>query len=134
MKKISLSLLLLGFGLLIAGFSPDNLLIDYFKVRSLGDRILLEWKSSGETGLVQYELERKKESETEYTTIKTLSPQGDGSVYQFMDLGLYKTQGTTVNYRLKMVTRTGATYLEGSGNYTTTSVRKTWGSIKAMFK
>lgn len=134
MKKLCLLLIFAGLGVLASGFSPDSLLIDYFKVRSLGDRILLEWKSSGETGLVQYDLERKKDTESEFEVIKTFNPQGDGSVYQFIDLGLYKSQGTTVNYRLKMVSRSGSTYLEGSGVYTTTSVRKTWGSIKAMFK
>jgi len=134
MKKLFLLLAFAGFGLLTTGFSPDNLLIDYFKVRSLGDRILLEWKSSGESGLVQFDLERKKDNQTDFEVIKTFSPQGEGTVYQFIDLGLYKSQGNTVTYRLKMVSRAGTTFLEGSGVYTTTSVRKTWGSIKAMFK
>lgn len=134
MKKLCLLFIFAGFGVLASGFSPGSLLIDYFKVRSLGDRILLEWKSSGESGLVQYDLERKKDNETDYEVIKSFNPQGEGTIYQFIDLGLYKSQGSTVNYRLKIVSRSGSTFLEGSGIYTTTSVRKTWGSIKAMFK
>lgn len=133
-KKLFLLIAFISSGVLFTGFSPDNLLIDYFKVRSLGDRILLEWKSSGETGLVQFDLERKKDNQTDFEVIKTFNPQGEGTVYQFIDLGLYKSQGNTVTYRLKMVSRSGTTFLEGSGSYTTTSVRKTWGSIKAMFK
>ncbi|NUQ80689.1 MAG: hypothetical protein HUU10_03675 [Bacteroidetes bacterium] len=118
----------------VTGFSPTQGNVDYFKVRSMGDRILLEWKSLDEEGLIGYSLERRKENETGFDAIRNFEPLGSGSLYQFIDLGLYKTAAGNVDYRLKVVTRSGTTYLEGSGNYTTTSVRKTWGSIKAMFK
>lgn len=120
---------------LITGFMPGTIGIDYFKAKSVGDRVILEWRSITEDGLVSYSIERKRELQNDYESIKTLEPKGNGSFYQFDDLGLYKTNGEKISYRLK-ITGEGSNfyYMDATASYTSTAVRRTWGSIKAMFK
>lgn len=140
MKKKLLPSVVLLFSLLVVGFSFNSIMIDYFKAKSSGDRIILEWKSLSEVGLVKYVIERKKENQAEFESIKEFTPTGDGSVYQFSDMGVYKTSNERVYYRLKMQSRHPQTgdinevVMESSTTFQSTAVRKTWGSIKAMFK
>jgi hypothetical protein len=117
------------------GFNPGTIGIDYFKAKGVGDRVVLEWRSISEEGLKSYSIERKRENQTEFEELKVIDPKGNGSIYQFDDLGLYKTSSEKVNYRLK-ITGEGSSYyyMDATASYTSTTVRRTWGSIKAMFK
>lgn len=117
------------------GFNPGTIGIDYFKAKSVGDRIVLEWRSISEDGLQSFSVERKRENQSDYEELKSFEPKGAGSVYQFDDLGLYKTTSEKVNYRLK-ISGEGSSfyYMDATASYTSTAVRRTWGSIKAMFK
>lgn len=138
MKKTKLNIITLFIALsavVMFGFNPGTIGIDYFKAKSIGDRIILEWRSISEDGLQSYSIERKRENQSDYEELKSLEPKGSGSVYQFDDLGLYKTSGEKVSYRLK-ITGEGSSfyYMDATASYTSTAVRRTWGSIKAMFK
>ncbi len=122
------------FACLLFGFSTSSVSIDYFKAKTISDRVILEWKSLSETDLINYQIERKRESQTAFESVKTISPTGSGSVYSFEDIGLYKTNGETISYRLNIKTSSGSYTMDVSADYKSTSVRRTWGSIKAMFK
>lgn len=129
--KIFLSVLLVS---LLFGFSTSSVSIDYFKAKTISDRVILEWKSLSETDLINYQIERKRENQTGFESVKTITPSGSGSVYSFEDIGLYKTNGETISYRLNIKTVTGSYTMDVTADYKSTAVRRTWGSIKAMFK
>ena len=66
-----------------------------------------------------------------------VSPKGDNSYYTFTDQNAYKTNDMVFVYRLKIVDNSSvATYsADVTVSHSISSVyKRTWGSIKAMFR
>ncbi|MBE2279223.1 MAG: hypothetical protein IAE91_02440 [Ignavibacteriaceae bacterium] len=62
--------------------------------------------------------------------------RGSNSSYSFLDEGAYKSSDVLYIYRLKIIDKdnTQAYSKEISVNHAVSGVKKTWGSIKAMFR
>lgn len=110
--------------------------LDFFQGRSDGNNITLEWKTRTETGVSSYEVQRKPGNSGEFITIGTLEPKGSNSYYSFVDRNAYKESANIYVYRLKIVEANGpASYSnEVPVSHGVSSVKRTWGSIKAMFR
>lgn len=110
--------------------------IEYFHARSESDDIRLEWQSGEETNLQSFVIERKT-PQSSYTEISTVQPKGNNSFYTFTDQNAYKANDMIFVYRLKIVdTNNQISY---SADVTVTHsissiAKRTWGSIKAMFR
>lgn len=107
-----------------------------FHARSNGDSIILEWKSTQESNLDSYMVERKSVNGN-FVQISTVAPKGSNSYYSFEDKNAYKTSSSIYVYRLRIVDK--GSYENHYSNEVTvyhsvSSVKKTWGSIKAMFR
>lgn len=110
--------------------------IEYFHARSESDDIRLEWQSGEETNLQSFVIERKT-PQSSYTEIGTMQPKGDNSFYTFTDQNAYKSNDMVFVYRLKIVDNNNQ--LSYSSDVTVTHsisniAKRTWGSIKAMFR
>jgi hypothetical protein len=111
--------------------------LDFFNGRSDGDNITLEWKTRSESNLLRYEIQRKAGNDGEFATLATVSPKGSNSMYSFIDKSAYKETKSIYIYRLKIVETTSgpASYSnEITVSHSVSSVKRTWGSIKAMFR
>ena len=111
--------------------------LDYFHARSDGNNITLEWKTQSETGVLAFEVQRKAGTNGEYISIGTLEPKGSNSYYSFIDRSAFKSTLSIYLYRLKIADVNGTS--SGYSNEVTVShnvsgVKRTWGSIKAMFR
>jgi hypothetical protein len=124
--------------LLIAGIPLfGGAFLDFFQGRSDGNNITIEWKTRGESNLLYYEIQRKAGSSSEFMTLATVEPKGSNSYYSYIDRSAYKESSSVYTYRLKIVEGNGA-----PGSYSNeipvshgvSSVKRTWGSIKAMFR
>ncbi len=110
--------------------------IEYFHARSESDDVRLEWQTSEETNLQNFVVERKT-PQSSYTEIASVQPKGNNSYYTFTDQNAYKTNDMVFVYRLKIVDNNNqVTY---SADVTVTHsissiAKRTWGSIKAMFR
>ena len=110
--------------------------IEYFYARSESDNVRLEWQTSEETNLQNFVIERKT-PQSSYTEIASVQPKGNNSYYTFTDQNAYKTNDMVFVYRLKIVDNNSqVTY---SADVTVTHsissiAKRTWGSIKAMFR
>jgi hypothetical protein len=110
--------------------------IEYFHARSESDDVRLEWQTSEETNLQNFIVERKT-PQSSYTEIASVQPKGNNSYYTFTDQNAYKTNDMVFVYRLKIVDNNNqVTY---SADVTVTHsissiAKRTWGSIKAMFR
>jgi fructose-specific phosphotransferase system component IIB len=64
------------------------------------------------------------------------SPHGIAKEYLFRDSQVYKAAAEQLDYRLEVVYSNGAreTLTTQSINYTSTAIRRTWGSLKALFQ
>jgi hypothetical protein len=111
-----------------------------FQARSDGGNILLEWKTAKEENLDCFIIQRKTYNGS-YIDIKRIEPQGSNSYYSYTDENAYKTSGTVFIYRLKICDKSSAAQYESTGysqelsvSHNVSSVKRTWGSIKAMFR
>ena len=109
--------------------------LEYFQGRSEGEDIRLEWKTREEVNLQNFKLERKT-PQNSYVEIATIQPKGSNSYYSYLDQSAYKASDLIFIYRLKIVDTNGqASYSnEVTISHSVSGVKRTWGSIKAMFR
>jgi hypothetical protein len=110
--------------------------INYFHISPEGDNVKLEWQTGDESNLQKFVIERQT-YQNPFIEIVTISPKGNNSYYSFIDQNTYKANDLIFIYRLKMVDSDGitTTYSEPSSvSLNISGVKRTWGSIKAMFR
>ncbi len=117
--------------------------LQYFNAKSNGTSISLEWKSTAESNLMQYEIERAGE-DNQFRYVATLQSRGNNTVYSYRDDEAFgKGDGNDgsvarnyFTYRLKMVTQErAASYSNTIGvTHNVSGIKRTWGMIKEMFR
>lgn len=107
------------------------------------DGIVLKWSTTTETGVARFVIEKKSQVDGEFTEVGTVAPKGAGSDYQFFDRYVYKTTSSTLfQYRIRADAIDGSQPFYSpqlSVTYTYSAslsgvAKRTWGSIKAMFR
>lgn len=121
--------------LVIAAAVYAGTFLDYFQGRSEGEDVLLEWKTSAEVDLKHFAIERKT-PQNPYIELAIVEPKGSNSFYSYVDEAAYKTADLVFIYRLKIVDNDGSTSFsaEVTVSHNVSGVKRTWGSIKAMFR
>ncbi|MCF8355597.1 MAG: hypothetical protein K9H48_14185 [Melioribacteraceae bacterium] len=111
--------------------------LSLFTARSEGEDIILNWQTGEENNVDYFAVERKAIN-SEFTEIAKLDAKGDNSYYTYIDESAYKTTDVLYIYRIKIVdlnSEVPPTYSkEVSVSHSVSSVKKTWGSIKALFR
>jgi hypothetical protein len=109
--------------------------LDYFQAKSEGDNVQVEWKTGDETNVNHYSVQRKT-PQTSYVEIATVQPKGSNSIYSFIDQSIYKTNDIIFIYQLKIIDNNMQTSFssEVSVSPNISGIKRTWGSIKAMFR
>lgn len=136
MKRFSSFLLL---ALFLAGATPffNGVQLSYFDVRKEGNDLLISWQAEHEDGVRMYELHRRTPySNDSFMLVHEADAHGAGKLYRYRDDQVYKTASELIAYRLEVIYQDGTRELMPikEVNYTSTAVRRTWGSIKAMFQ
>ncbi len=134
MKKVIYALLsfFVIFSLEVFGGAEFN----SFEVNSTEGNVLIQWSTGKEESLSHFAIERKT-PDSEYIEIKVIQPKGSNSFYEFVDENAYKTNDAVYTYRIKIVSNDGSdpTYSkEWTIAHIVSSVKRTWGSIKALFR
>lgn len=103
---------------------------------SNGSGIVVRWVSDNEQGVSMFSVERSAGGTRDFIPLAELSVRGSGSNYEFVDNSVFRVTDTYYVYRIKALD--GSQSAIGSWDvtvrHTTNSVRRTWGSIKAMFR
>lgn len=123
--------------LFVAWTAVGGAFIDFFNGRSDGDNIVLEWKTRSESNLQRFEIQRKAGTSGEFITLTSVQPKGSNSLYTYTDRSAYKDAGSLYAYRLKILESTSGPVSysnEITVTHSVSSVKRTWGSIKAMFR
>jgi len=109
--------------------------LEYFQGRSDGEDIRIEWKTQEEINLQHFKIERKT-PQSSFVDITTIQPKGSNSYYTYLDQSAYKPNNMVFIYRLKIVDTNGQVSYsnEVSVSHSVSGVKRTWGSIKAMFR
>ncbi len=106
--------------------------------RSNGTSITIRWLSENESGVQKFVVERKASVNSAFILLAELQPRGNNSSYQFVDETAFRALNESIyQYQVKVQFAGGATAIYGpvSVIHRTSDVgRRTWGSIKAMFR
>jgi hypothetical protein len=129
--KYLISLIIISAGIILAGAN----ILGPLDVKPQGNYIVIRWQASSETNLKQYVLQRKS-GFGDYSDIAWINPRSDMN-YEVIDKEVFKSSSNFYKYRLKIVDNDlTESFLEqqGSINPNVSSVKRTWGSIKALFR
>ena len=124
----------LAFVLLLTGLSvsAQSLSLESFTANPSGADVLLGWEVPSEDGVTAFKLYRKIESES-YVFVSTIQADGSRS-YVYLDDSIFKDTPQNITYKLQ-VNKNGVLYtFFTTVVHNPTSVQRTWGSIKAMFR
>lgn len=130
--SIACLLVLLAAGILYAATE-----LQYFTGKNESDSILLEWKTGSEDNLNRFEIERSASEPNNYVNIGSVTAIGSNSYYYFRDnTSAHNSSAPVYYYRLKLVDNNGNYVYSQTITVThvISSVRDTWGSIKAIFR
>lgn len=128
--KIKSLILLLVFAATVFGGAE----LIKFTARSQSDNVVLQWQALTETNLKYYVVERKTVTGS-FIELATVTPRQDKN-YEYVDLTAFKGEDVLYVYRLKIVDNDGSVShsWEVSLTHNVSSVKRTWGSIKALFR
>lgn len=135
--KIRLTILSVVIAAVFSGTLMAYAYLSVFQGRSDGNNITIEWRTTQEVNVKNFVLERRAVNSTSYTALKTFNPQGDNSYYTYTDENAYKTDGRVYIYRLAIVDQDGSVNHSNDisiSHEALSGVKRTWGSIKAMFR
>ncbi len=110
--------------------------IQFFVADSDGESITLSWQSTDEQNVKEYEILRGPDKDN-LALISTVPAKGSNSSYVFYDKSAYKSNSSFYAYGLVIVDIDGKrsepmyTFVSHDG---VSSVKRTWGSIKALFR
>ncbi|MBI4535641.1 MAG: hypothetical protein HY708_05130 [Ignavibacteriae bacterium] len=108
-----------------------------FTASSDGTNIRIRWASEDEVGVARYELERMAGVSGSFFLLVQISPKGNNSSYEFVDETALRLTESIYKYQLKVVFANNDPplyYGPITVSHNPSSVRRTWGSIKAMFR
>lgn len=103
---------------------------------SNGSDIVVRWNSDSEAGVHQFVVIRRAGTEGEFIPVATVAPKGDRSSYEYVDRSVFKATASVFQYRIRVVNGlTPAPETEiVTVSHVSSTARRTWGSIKAMFR
>ena len=131
MKKVIIkSILFLSISFLFLGVYYSD-----FNIVSDSDNIILSWHTMQEGNLSETVVMRKVHDGV-YAEVATINAKGDNSSYTYTDENAFKIEDGVYKYQLKFKDSDGTFSLSSEQAVThLTSVKKrTWGSIKALFR
>jgi hypothetical protein len=122
----------------MASFSLSGAIRDgSFAARSDGSTITLQWVSEDENGVLRFEIERKAGVNGQFFSLVQIPLRGNNASYVYIDDSAFlRATESVYQYRINVVYANGSSVYYGpiTVTHSVSSVRRTWGSIKAMFR
>ncbi len=96
--------------------------------------VVIAWQTTSETNLKYFVVERKSVN-GDFIELSIVYPRADHN-YEYIDQSAYKTADAFYIYQIKIVcyNEKDSFSNEVSVNHHVSSVKRTWGSIKALFR
>ena len=119
----------------MVGSALASVVFSRFDARTEGNDIVVSWQASVETDVREYVVERRTVFDTQFVEMARLAAHGPNILYTYRDERVFKAQAEQVSYRLRIIDTNNSFVVSDpiTVDYTPTAVRRTWGSIKAMF-
>lgn len=134
MSKYILSFILIFIIATFSNLQAQGVNLNDFGVSAFnGSDIKIEWQIENESGVSEYRLYRKVGGNAEQKYVGTVYANGSGK-YTYYDKDVFKTEASVITYELRVIKNGNPSFFYASLTFNTTSVQRTWGSIKGMFK
>jgi hypothetical protein len=128
--------ILILFLIISAGIILPGAFLLKFTVRSSNGNVVLDWQCSSETNLKNYVVQRRTFNGG-YSDIATVQPRSDMN-YEYTDQTAYKNEDQVYYYQIEIIDNDGSVSksqeIQVLHNNGISSVKRTWGSIKALFR
>ncbi|MDI6779527.1 MAG: hypothetical protein QME25_04950, partial [Bacteroidota bacterium] len=101
-----------------------------------GTNIILRWNTYDETNVDKFFIERRAGTSGTFIKIATINPKGP-SFYEYIDQTAFKSTASIYQYQIKIKFTSGIADQDVGPitvSHSVNSVKRTWGSIKAMFR
>ena len=134
MKNLYLIKILIIVALIATAYAGAN--IQHFIANATGNNVDLEWQVLDESN-IQYFVLQRKTSQTEFVTLPNKIYPNGSLQYKYIDQSIYKTNDEFLTYQI------GTVYFNNpnidwqataTARVSISGIRRTWGSIKAMFR
>jgi hypothetical protein len=105
--------------------------------KSNGSDVVIRWTTVDESGVQKFEVLRRSGWTGEFLVIGTVDQlRGNSSTYEFTDKSAFKADGGLYQYKIRIVNgQNPAPETEVvSVSHVSSAAKRTWGSIKAMFR
>jgi len=138
-SEIRSSVVLGLLAVVVAGAAFNGVRLKYFNLVREGNGVAITWETDHEDQVQVFEVFRKSGFGAEFVRIGEHDGLGPGQQYKLIDDQVYKngSSGSAfIDYRLEVVYSDGVRQrlAEKKIDYTSTAIRRSWGSIKAMFQ
>jgi len=119
---------------LLAGQTDAQVIRDFSAARS-AQGVLLQWTTVREVNVEEFRVQRSFDGQR-FITIHTTQIAGGGHTYSYLDDDLYKGPDQTWYYRVEIKSANERVDYSITREVTLSfsGIRRTWGSIKAMFR
>lgn len=114
--------------------------IDFFGAKSTGDKVTVEWKTGIEQTITKFDIERAAYNAQQFDKIGTVQAKGSYTYYSFVDESGFQKKTISpaglYQYRLRIYNADGTSFYSNATTveHSVSSVRRTWGQIKEMFR
>ncbi|MEO0471061.1 MAG: hypothetical protein AAF206_15645 [Bacteroidota bacterium] len=113
--------------------SAQSVLMNNFEISSDGADILLNWELQAEDGITEFRLFRKFNDDPNFVFVSTINVNGTRK-YTYLDDNIFKSVSRVIHYELQVVVGNKVEKFQTSISHNPTSIQRTWGSIKSMFR
>jgi hypothetical protein len=101
--------------------------------------MIVTWSTIDESGVKSFDIYRaqvKGATHGEFTYLVSIDPAGSGSRYEYTDRGAYKTTDNLFVYKIRVMFQDGSFSDSDLSRpaLMSSAAKRTWGSIKAMFR
>jgi hypothetical protein len=137
MKATARFIFPLFLALLMAATVSAIVIKDRPTAQSNGTDVTIRWNTSDEGGVVRFDVLRRSGTAGDFTIVGSVDQlKGNNSTYEFVDKSAFKTTGGFYQYKVRIINGqvpAPETEIVPVAHLTST-YKRTWGSIKAMFR
>jgi hypothetical protein len=138
MKNVLRLILTIFLAVLVVGTVSAIIIKDRPTAQSNGSNVVVRWTTVDETGVEGFQVLRRNGFTGEFGIItgSIISPKGNNSTYEFTDSDVFKTSSGLFQYKVRILNgQNPAPETEiVSVSHVSSAAKRTWGSIKAMFR
>lgn len=137
MKSFTRLILSLFLALLVVATVSAIVIKDRPTAQSNGSDVTIRWNTSDESGVSRFDVLRRSGTAGDFMIVGSIDQlKGNNSSYEFVDKSAFKSTGGLYQYKVRIINgQVPAPETEiVPVAHLTSAAKRTWGSIKAMFR